>query len=173
MTSSDLKQERSVFHWSISTFLQLVVSTTICGNLKFSCGFMAEASPGRLAKVQLQKIIRALNRILNSWELNTGASWGWCWLFNTNLQFFFLWKLCLKNTSYRKNNLIYGIRQQEVLFQNKVNSFVVSIYNNSKSLYRCVFFDSFFYNETVNVQKQGFQISTFSYLKSLLNIAFY
>ena len=50
MTSSDLKQERLVFHRSVSTFLQLVVvkkKTTICGNLKFSCGFMPEASPGR------------------------------------------------------------------------------------------------------------------------------
>ena len=35
--------------------------------------------------------------------------------------FLFLWKLCLKNTSLHKENLIYIIKQ-EGLYQNKVNS---------------------------------------------------
>ena len=35
--------------------------------------------------------------------------------------FLFLWKLCLKNTSLHKENMIY-IRKQEGLYQNKVNS---------------------------------------------------
>ena len=37
---------------------------------------------------------------------------------------FFLWKLCLKNTRYHKNNMIYIIKQ-EGLYQNKVNSSLV------------------------------------------------
>ena len=49
--------------------------------------------------------------------------WGWGWpCFDTNQSFLFLWKLCLKNTSLHKENMIYIIKRELGLYQNKVNS---------------------------------------------------
>ena len=64
------------------------------------------------------KVVGLVSSLLSEWEAEVD-------LVLIQTSFLLLWELSLKNTSQHKNNMIYT-RKQEGLYQNKVNSSLVS-----------------------------------------------